>query len=165
MSFVCHTRMRQNFICNLTTQIQCVFKIAMFISRTFSCDCTYWRMSEIKWAGLGKLLLLMAKKINWITWPNVISDILIRTQSPPSFSVWEINLVPRAFPGKALGTSCVRTLPLSQAYSERKTMINVLLVLMKLWTTLRTFSTSESALSPPVLPWRCQSRDSSDCKL
>ena len=86
--------------------------------------------------------------------------------SPPaSISVREINLVPRAFPGKALGTSCVRTLPLSQAYSERKTMINVLLVLMKLWTTLRTFSTSESALSPPVLPWRCQSRDSSDCKL
>ena len=48
---------------------------------------------------------------------------------------------------------------------QSRAIFNSLLILMKLCTTRRTFSTSESALRPPVLPWRCQSRDSSGCKL
>lgn len=154
----CNVRIKNGvFFCFLCTSCACS-----------SCDCTCRRMSEMlsnKVDWVGKAVASHGKKINWITWPNVISDILIRAQPPP-FSAWEINLVPRAIPGKALGTSCVRTLFLAPFASlDGKTVINVLLILMKLWTTLRTFSTSESALRPPVLPWRCQSRDSSDCKL
>ena len=71
MPFACHTRMQEHFICNLTTQIQCVFKNTMFIPRKV------WVNSMITGTQNDWMWYL----VSWFK------------PSPPS-SVWELYFLP-----------------------------------------------------------------------